>query len=318
MFVLTLSLILLLLLATGTLGAVLLRMRDERREVTRRTDLATKGMHPERGSRMTAGVVAHLTEVAEWFRRIFTFGLPYRWGMRAGPLTLVLIAIAGAGLCWLMLHALFHMPLWVVLPSTLVAAVLLPRQLLKMQQDAAEQRFLDLFPDSIDMVVRMVRAGLPIMAAIRTIGNEAPPPIDAVFSSLADQVDIGILFTDALVQTGERIGLADFRFFAVAVSLQHATGGNIASTLEILSEIIRKRRTARLRAKATTGEVRVSAYVLGSLPFVVIGGLLLTSPAYLAPLISDPRGNVIVGAAIVSLSLGFLTMRQLMRSATKM
>ena len=319
MFALTLSLFLILSLATVVLGALLLQARAARREIARRTDLVANGMAAARPpARFPVGISPHLVAIGDWFQRLFAFGLPYRWGMHANPFVLMLLAAVGASLSWLMLRVLFHLSIFIVFPVTIAALLLLPRQVLKMQQDAAERRFLDLFPDAIDMVVRMVRAGLPVIAAIRSVGNETPQPVSGVFTSLADQVDIGILFDDALVQAGERVGLADFRFFVVSVSLQHATGGNIAATLEILSEIIRKRRAARLRANATTAEVRISAIILGSLPFVVIGGLLIMSPAYLTPLITDPRGNVIVGAAIVSMFLGFATMRQMMRHATQL
>ena len=307
----------LILLGAG-IGTTLTHIRAERHELHRRTDLAIHSRPAAVAVHPPGGLRPYIVAAGHGFRRLYAIGLPFQWGMRAGAATLVLVGLGGGGLTWILLHALLHLPLWLAGPLTLAALFFIPRQILKMQQNKAEQTFLNLFPDTIDMIVRMVRAGIPIMAAIRTVGEESLPPVAGVFTSLADQVEIGIMFEEALVQVGERIGLADFRFFAVAVSLQHSTGGNIASTLEILSEIIRKRRAARLKAKSTSSEVRVSAFVLGSLPILVIGGLLLTSPAYLAPLVTDPRGNVIIGAAIISLGLGFLTMREMMRRATQM
>ena len=313
---LIIAFLLCMLLLAGGAGAALLQVRDARREMKRRTDLVAHV--PRDRPKQAKGVSSGLMSIAIAFRRIFALGLPHRWGMRASPPTLILSGLGGAGIIWILTGLLFHLSGWIVAPLVVFTFLLVPRQVLKMQQNKAEQTFLNRFPDALDMVVRMVRAGLPVMAAIRTIGSEAAEPVGPVFLSLADQVDIGIQFEDALVQEGERIGLADFRFFAVAVSLQNTTGGNIASTLQTLSEIIRKRRAARMKAKATSAEVRVSAIILGSLPFVVIGGLLITSPAYLTPLATDPRGNVIVGLAIVLLALGFLTMRGLMRRATQL
>jgi tight adherence protein B len=187
--------------------------------------------------------------------------------------------------------------------------------LLSRQQRRADAQFSELLPDAIDMVVRMVRAGLPVGPALRMVGDEGDPPLSTVFTGIANLADIGIPLPEALATTGETVGNADFRFFAVAVALQQATGGNLAVTLETLSEIIRKRRAVRLKAKAATSEIRVSAIVLGAIPFFIVGALLVVSPAYLEPLISDPRGNIIVGAAVLGLLSAFVTMRAMMRSA---
>jgi tight adherence protein B len=222
-----------------------------------------------------------------------------------------------AALVWLAATFLLVLPGWVAGFAAISAFVLLPRLLLAREQNKTEQNFTDFFPDAVDMGVRMLRAGLPISAAIRAIGNEAAAPVDGVFKALADQVEIGIPFEEALATTSVRIGLPDFRFFSVAVTLQRATGGNLAATLEILSDIMRKRRAVRLKAKATTAEVRVSAYILGSMPFLVTGVLLLVQPGYLAPLLSDYRGKFVLGTAIAMMSMGFLMMRQMMRSAIK-
>jgi tight adherence protein B len=142
------------------------------------------------------------------------------------------------------------------------------------------------------------------------------PPINKVFSMLSKQIEMGVPLTGALTVIGERIGLSDFRFFTVAVSLQYATGGNLASTLATLADIMRKRRLVRLKAKAATAEVQLSAYVLGGLPVFVVAALLLINPSYLTPLLVDPRGHVIVGVAVFSLLLAFFFMRQMMRSVT--
>lgn len=307
----------LLSVSAGAIGAALAQTRAVRRSLEQRAE-SVAALTRERGSKQTALRQETAIEVIDnSIRDIFAFGLPYRWGMQAGALALLPLACVSAALAWLLVRVLLHLSLAYSIIAAMAAFALIPRLYLTRQQSREEAEFIDYFPDAIDMLVRMVRAGLTIMNAIRSVGNEAPSPLNRVFTNLADQVDIGIILEDALMQMGDRIGLPDFRFFVVAVSLQHATGGNIAATLDILSDIIRKRRAIRLKARATTAEVRVSAYVLAALPFVVIGGLLLLSPAYLQPLVSDPRGNAIVGAAILLLILGFVSMRQMMRRATR-
>jgi len=188
--------------------------------------------------------------------------------------------------------------------------------LLRREQAQAEAAFQELFPDTVDTVARMLRAGIPISGAVRSIGNEAAAPISTVFGRIADQVEIGARIEEALDTASRKVGLPDFRFFTVAVTLQYATGGNLVSTLDILSNIIRRRRAVRLKAHAATAEIRVSAYVLGSLPLLIIGGLLLVQPGYLSPLFTDTRGHIILAVGVAGMVLAFVTMRQMMRRVT--
>jgi tight adherence protein B len=248
-------------------------------------------------------------------RSLFTYRMARTWGVTAKS-SYVLTAGAGAAIVLGGVTGIaLHLPGYIACLAAAGGFFLLPRFLLKRQQGRADAQFSDLLPDAIDMVVRMVRAGLPVTPALRMVGDEADPPLSAVFSSIANLADIGIPLSEALATTGERVGNPDFRFFGVAVALQQATGGNLAATLETLSEIIRKRRAVRLKAKAATAEIRMSAIVLGAIPFFIIGVLLVISPGYLEPLISDPRGNIIAGAALLSLLLAFVTMRTMMRTA---
>lgn len=167
------------------------------------------------------------------------------------------------------------------------------------------------------MVVRIVRAGLPVAPALRTVGQQGSPPLSTMFARIADQNEIGMPLGEAMARTSDLVGNPDFRFFAVAVALQQSTGGNLATTLETLSQIIRRRRAVRLRAGAATAEVRISAIVLGSIPFFVTGALLLVAPNYLDPLFADPRGNVILGLALLGLLLAGLMIRAMIRNALR-
>jgi tight adherence protein B len=250
-------------------------------------------------------------------RSVFAYRMTRTWGITAKPSILLTAgAVAVVGL-WGLAELVLHLPGYIALLATAGGFFLIPRLLLKREQRRAEAQFSDLLPDAIDMVVRMVRAGLPVGPALRIVGDEADPPLSTVFTGIANLADIGIPLAEALATTGETVGSADFRFFGVAVALQQATGGNLAATLETLSEIIRKRRAVRLKARAATAEIRISAIVLGAIPFFIVGALLVVSPGYLEPLISDPRGNFIVGAALLSLLLAFVTMRAMMRTALR-
>ncbi len=248
--------------------------------------------------------------------RMFTPGMPRKWGVSTGALALLLLGLIVGMTAWLLSHLLFGLPVFVSLALAAFAFWLAPHLLARFEQGRTDARFIELFPDAIDMIIRMLRAGLPVSRAIRTVSEEALSPVDAVFAPVADQIDIGIPFEEALSIAGEKVALPDFRFFAAAVTLQHTTGGNLVYTLEILADIIRKRRAVRMKARATTAEVRMSSYVLSALPFLVIVALEITNPNYMRVLISDPRGNIILLIVVLMMLLAFLSMRFLMRRVT--
>jgi tight adherence protein B len=245
-----------------------------------------------------------------WLRAL---GLHRAWGLRTPLAALIVIGMTAAGTGWTVSALMLHLPAAISAALAILTFVLVPRVFLGWEQGRTESRFVAQFPDAIDMLVRMVRAGLPVAAAMRTVGHEAPRPISAAFNGIADQIEIGVPVEEALATVAGRIGLADFRFFAVAIALQRTTGGSLAATLETLADIIRKRRMIRLKAQAVTSEVRVSALILGALPFLVAGALTIAAPQYLAPLIYDARGNVILGAAILNIFLAAIMMRAIVR-----
>jgi tight adherence protein B len=303
-----------LLLAGG--AVLLLAYRFDRRdqtEVERRIGLAVTLDGPERTSAASDEQTKRdRNQLDIRVRNFFAFGFSRTWGMQSGMAKLMLAAAISAGVTFLAVR----LPLGTG-PGALLAALAAffvgPRLLLMREQRKADRQLVDLLPDAVDTAVRMLRAGLPITSSLRFIGNTAPAPVNTVFTMVADQTEIGMPVEEALDAGSQQIGLADFRFFAIAIVLQRATGGNLASTLEILSDIMRKRRAMRLKAKAATAEVRISAYVLGALPLICVGGMLLIQPAYFLPLLQDPRGRVIIGAAAGSLLAALLTMHLMTR-----
>lgn len=305
----------LLLVGAVIIGIALTAGRRSRKALARRVSIVAGGVagKPEEAGSGLSGR-ARIDEFDAAARQFFAYGAGHTWGMEATSRALATASLVSGGSAWPIAHYFAGLSSWISLGIAMLVAFLVPRFLLLREQQAAEQKFMDCFPDVVDSIARMLRAGLPIISIVRTIGAEASPPVDKVFAMLADQTRIGIPIQEALDVSSERIGLADFRFFTVAVVLQHATGGNLASTLEILSEIIRKRRAVRLKAKAASAEIRISAYVLGGLPFVTSGALLAIQPTYLVPLFQDPRGRLILGLALAGLALSILSMRQMMRS----
>ena len=305
-----------LLLSGSALSGALLMSRRSRLEREHRVLLVATARDAPSPDRAGMWLRTRSGKFDVQLRRVFAVGSGRSWGMKAGAPGLIAAAIGTGTAAWIATHIALDLSFWYAAPIAALAAFMAPRTILSRQQRKADSQFLDLFPAAVDTIARMLRAGLPITSAVRSVGNEAPPPVNAVFTMVSDQIEIGAPIEEALDAASQRIGLADFRFFTVAVALQHATGGNLAATLEILSDIIRRRRSVRLKANSTTAEIRVSAYVLGSLPIIIIGALMLIQPGYLTPLFHDPRGHIIIAAAAGLLSLAAISMRQMMRSVT--
>lgn len=168
-------------------------------------------------------------------------------------------------------------------------------------------------PDALAMIVRSVRVGIPMTEAIRAVGREAREPTAGEFTLLAERMMIGVGLEEALREMADRNDLAEYRFFATALSLQHQTGGGLAETLENLADVIRKRVALRARGYALASEARTSAAVLIALPVFAGVVLWLMNPAYIDKLFTTPQGRKIFGAAVGSLVLGLLVMRGILQ-----
>jgi tight adherence protein B len=193
------------------------------------------------------------------------------------------------------------------------AAAAAARFLLRFAQLQYRRRFLDAFPDAIDLIVRAVRAGLPALDAIEVAAREIPAPVGTEFQKVLDDTRIGVAMADALNRAADRIRVPDFRFFVASIVLQRRTGGGLAETLVNLSTLIRQRRTLRLKARALTAESKASAAVISIMPFVAGAGLYLVKPDMMTLLFVDHRGRFMLGIAIVMLLLGIATMSAIIK-----
>lgn len=309
--------LLLLVASGGGLLLLLLARRAQERTLLRRVD-AIAHARPHAGQQSPLRVLqVWLASGLGALRSLFAFRMRRSWGISANPAYLLASGAVAAAAIWLSSGIAPHLPAYVAPVGAGLAFFAVPRILLVREQHRSDAQFGALLPDAIDMVIRIVRAGLPVAAAIRTVGRESIAPLATVFMKIADQIEIGVPLDEALTQTSEIVGNPDFRFFAVAVGLQQSTGGNLTTTLETLSQIIRRRRAVRQRARAATAEVRISGIVLGSIPFVVTGALLLVAPDYLDPMLADRRGNVIIGFALFGLIMAGLTMRTMIRNSLR-
>lgn len=174
-------------------------------------------------------------------------------------------------------------------------------------------KFTKLFPEAIDLMVRGIKSGLPISETISSIGQEMVDPVGTEFQRITDSVKVGQTLEEALWDAARRLDTPEFKFFVISLSVQRETGGNLAETLENLSDVLRKRSQMQLKIKAMSSEARASAYIIGSLPFVVFGVLMLLNPKYVMTLFTDPRGMIVIGIGLTMMVFGALVMAKMVR-----
>jgi tight adherence protein B len=199
---------------------------------------------------------------------------------------------------------------WVAVP---IIDILLTRTFLGWCTSKVSRELLAQFPDALSMVARSVRVGVPLGEAIKVVSKEALSPSREEFGRAADGVAIGLDLEVALLEMAERNDLAEFRFFATALSLQSQTGGGLTETLDTLADTIRKREAARKRGNALASEAKTSIYVLVVLPIVSGLGLWLTNPEYIDILFITPGGQKLLALAVFMLCMGMFCMQQIIK-----
>lgn len=174
-------------------------------------------------------------------------------------------------------------------------------------------KLLEQFPDALGMIVRTVRVGVPVAEGIRLVGRESPEPTGAEFRIVGEELAIGVSLGQAVRALAERTGMPEHGFLATTIILQAQTGGGLGEALEILADVVRKRVALRARGYALSSEARTSALVLAALPFVAGGTMLLLTPDYMGSLFTTGIGHKMLTVAGLSLVIGVLSMRSLIR-----
>ncbi|MBY0520863.1 MAG: type II secretion system F family protein [Sphingomonas sp.] len=151
------------------------------------------------------------------------------------------------------------------------------------------KQFTTKFPDAIELLVRGLRSGLPIGETMGVVGAEIDGPIGVEFRSITDKMKIGRTMDAALQETADRLGTPEFQFFVITIAIQRETGGNLAETLANLATVLRQRSQMKLKIKAMSSESKASAYIVGSLPFIVFGMIWMINASYMWGFFVDQR-----------------------------
>jgi tight adherence protein B len=207
-----------------------------------------------------------------------------------------------------LLFVLLKKPVAAGLILGLFIGIIIPRFVLNFRANKRLKKFLVLFPDAIDFIVRGLRSGLPVTESMNMVGVEMEQPVGGIFAGIGESVKLGVSLEKALQDTAKRLKSTEFNFFATSIVLQRETGGNLSEILNNLSDVLRKRYMMRMKIKAMSSEAKASAMIVGSLPFIVIGALSFIAPDYLTPLWTERSGNIAAGCAILSLTIGITVM----------
>jgi tight adherence protein B len=234
-------------------------------------------------------------------------------GNRIGPLHTLGVGLAagGAGLGLTLDVMDLGTPLSFAL--SLGVAVGAMYMFLKMAQGRFKRMFLDVFPDALDLIIRAVRAGLPVLDAMGIAATEISDPVGSEFRRILEEMRIGFDPGLALQRASERIRIPDFQFFVVSLALQRRTGGGMAETLQNLSNVIRRRKELRVKSRALSAEAKASATVLSLLPVVAFIGLFMLDRPLMSIMFTDPRGRFMLGLGITSQIVGILMIFGLIR-----
>jgi Flp pilus assembly protein TadB len=179
-----------------------------------------------------------------------------------------------------------------------------------------KRRFLEGFPDLIDLIVRAVRAGVPVTHVMGIAANECAEPLKSEFRLMGDALKVGLDLEEVLDTAVLRIGIADFSFFCVCLLLQRETGGQLGETLENLAGIVRRRREIRQKTRALTGEARITTKILASVPFVILGSMFLLNRAYLMVLFKTSAGQKLLMCAGICLVIGLSVVHKMSKLDT--
>jgi tight adherence protein B len=167
------------------------------------------------------------------------------------------------------------------------------------------------FPDAIELMVRGLRSGLPVTETLGVVAGEITGPVGLEFRIVADKMKIGRTMEAALQDTADRLGTAEFQFFVITLAIQRETGGNLAETLSNLADVLRKRAQMKLKIRAMSSESKASAYIVGSLPFVVFTLVYLINPKYMQNFFVDERLMVAGLGGLVWMSIGGFIMAKM-------
>ncbi|GEC16531.1 type II secretion system F family protein [Nitrobacter winogradskyi] len=186
-----------------------------------------------------------------------------------------------------------------------------PRWLLGFLKKRRETAFLRALPDAVDVIVRGIKAGLPLFESLKVVAADSPEPLKSEFSAIIETQAIGMPLGEACSRLYERMPVPEANFFGIVIAIQQKSGGNLSEALGNLSKVLRDRKKMAEKIKAVSMEAKASAAIIGSLPPIVMLLVYLSTPDYIALLWTHPTGQLMLAGSALWMSAGILVMRKM-------
>ena len=187
----------------------------------------------------------------------------------------------------------------------------MPRWLLNYRKARREKRFIRALPDAVDVIVRGIKAGLPLFESIKVVAADSPEPLRSEFLAIIETQAIGIPLGEACAKLFDRMPLPEANFFGIVIAIQQKSGGNLAEALSNLSKVLRDRRKMADKIQAMSMEAKASAGIIGALPPIVMLLVYLTTPDYISLLWTHPTGRLMLAASALWMTCGILVMKKM-------
>jgi tight adherence protein B len=221
------------------------------------------------------------------------------------------VASAVAAVVASAIYLVLGYPWWGAVPVALVFGLGLPRRVLTSKAAKRQKHFTQHFADAIDVIVRGIKSGLPVGECLNIIARESPEPVCTEFKLLVEGQKVGMTLKQALDRSCRRMPTADMKFFAIVLNLQQQTGGNLAETLAGLSDVLRQRKKMADKVRAMSSEARMTAMIIGAMPFLIMAIISIFAPDYIGLLFTTSTGKKIVGFGITWMGIGVFIMKQM-------
>jgi len=218
---------------------------------------------------------------------------------------------AGAGAVFFALGLYLGAPLLACAGFAVAGVLGFPYWFVNFRRKRRFKKFIAEFPNSVDVIVRGVKAGLPLNDCLRIIGAESQEPVRTEFRMIAERQTMGLTTSEAINGLTDRVPLPEANFFAIAITIQQQAGGNLSEALGNLSKVLRERAKMRGKIKAMSTEAKASAWIIGSLPIVVMFLVYMTNPEYIMLLFTEQVGNIILLASAFWMSIGVFVMKRM-------